>query len=231
MSDELQETGKVNFPELGTPEDYLLPQHLTPTWKGCTPGPKLGESCLGSSGAADLRPGVLFPTLRAWRRSLPTWSPAASSQALCSWSLPCGATSSARNREMGVRSQCLGDQVDLLPAEPSVFFFFLLFTLDGFLAPLSPSHTPFHPYFKDSVSHYFWAKFLPTPHYPSCLKATQTILPFHDYFCCEQPSQAPGPRGSALSSQRCPEDQTWPGVQSMLPSVVPAQPDWCPIKP
>ena len=60
MSDELQETGRVNFPKLGTPEDYLLPQHLTPTWKGCTPGPKLGESCLGSSGAADLRPGVLF---------------------------------------------------------------------------------------------------------------------------------------------------------------------------
>ena len=118
-----------------------------------------------------------------------------------------------------------------LPAEPSVFFFFLLFTLDGFLAPLSPSHTPFHPYFKDSVSHYFWAKFLPTPHDPFCIKATQTVLPFHDYFCCEQPSQAPGPQGSALSSQCCPEDQTWPGVQSMLPSVIPAQPDWCPIKP
>ena len=57
MSDELQEIGRVNFPELGTPEDYLLPQHLTPAWKGCTPGPKLGESCLGSTGAAG---GLVF---------------------------------------------------------------------------------------------------------------------------------------------------------------------------
>ena len=56
---------ELAFQSWGPQKTYLLPQHLTPTWKGCTPGPKHGESCLGSSGAADLRPGVLFPTLRA----------------------------------------------------------------------------------------------------------------------------------------------------------------------
>ena len=50
-----------------------------------------------------------------------------------------------------------------LHTEPSVFFFLFLFTLDALLAPLSLSHTPFHPYFKDSVSHNFWANFLPHP--------------------------------------------------------------------
>ncbi|KAM9691381.1 uncharacterized protein ACBT57_026405 isoform 2-T2 [Dama dama] len=50
-----------------------------------------------------------------------------------------------------------------LHTEPSVFFFLLLFTLEGCLAPLSPSHTPFHPYFKDCFP-LFLSKVPPLPH-------------------------------------------------------------------
>ena len=145
--------------------------HVEGLYLGC----KLRETCMNRSGAADLKPD-LFPTLRAWRRSLPTWSPAASSQALSSWSLPCGATSSARNQEMGMRSQYLGDQVDLpargticLFLSPSVHSRWLLGPLIALPSPLSIHPLIQFPTFFSFL--FFKQRSFPTPHYPSCTKA------------------------------------------------------------
>ncbi|XP_043732195.1 uncharacterized protein LOC122676690 isoform X2 [Cervus elaphus] len=64
-----------------------------------------------------------------------------------------------------------------LHTEPLVFFFLFLFTLEGCLAPLSPSHTPFHPYFKDCFP-LFLSKVPPPPHIiPAALKPPRLFFP------------------------------------------------------
>lgn len=85
---------------------------------------------------------------------------------------------------------------------------------------LPPSPLSIHP-LNFSSPRFF--NLFPQPHvFPPALKPT--LLCFHGCFCSEEPSQTPGPWSSALSSQHCPEDPSWPGVQALLPSVVPAQP-------
>ena len=189
-------------------------------------GSKLRENCMNRSGAADLKPDLFPPSgpeEDLCLHAVQPLPPRPSVPEACR----VGQQVMPPTRRWAWGARAPETRLIFLHTEPSLFLSPSVHSR-WLLGPLFSLPPPFSSIL---FFHFFFPqRFSPTPHYPSCTKATQTILLFHGCFCCEEPSQIAGPWSSALSSQLrvCLEDQTWPGV---LPSVVPAQPVWSPGKP